>query len=111
MMLNSKKLSKRLWAEALNIAYYTINRVYLRPSTKKTRCELWKDKKPDLDYFHIFGSMCFILNDCEYLGKFDSESDGAVFLSYSNNNRVFCVYDIRTQSIIEFVNVVIDVTI
>ena len=55
--------------------------------------------------------MCFILNDCEYLGKFDSESDGVVFLSYSNNNRVFRVYDIRTQSIIEFVNVVIDVTI
>ena len=100
MMLNSKKLSKRLWAEALNIAYYTINRVYLRPSTKKTHCELWKDKKPDLDYFHIFGSMCFILNDCKHLSKYDSKSDESVFLDYSNN--------MRTQNIVESANVVID---
>ncbi|XP_062119125.1 uncharacterized protein LOC133832859 [Humulus lupulus] len=31
VMLNSKKLSKRLWAEAIFTACYTINRVFLRP--------------------------------------------------------------------------------
>ena len=40
VMLNSKKLSKRLWAETLNTACYTINRVYLRPGTKKIPYEL-----------------------------------------------------------------------
>ena len=44
MMLNSKKLSKRLWAEALNTACYTINHVYLHPGTKKTPSGLWKGK-------------------------------------------------------------------
>ena len=108
VMLNSKTLSKRLWAEALNTACYTINRVYFHPGTKKTPYELWKGKKPNLGYFHIFGSMCFILNDREHLGKFDSKNDEGVFLGYSNNSRAFRVYNMRTQNIIESANVVID---
>ena len=107
-ILNLKKLSKRLWAETLNTTCYIINHVYLRPSTKKTPYELWKGKNPNLGYFYIFGSMCFILIDHDHLGKFDSKSDKGVFLSYSNNNRALYVYDMRTQSIIEYANVVID---
>ena len=44
------------------------------------------------------------MNDCEHLGKFD---EGA-FLGYSNNNRAFHVYNMRTHSIIAFANVVIN---
>ena len=44
VMLNSKKLSKRLWAEAIFTACYTINRVFLRPGTLKTPYEIWKGK-------------------------------------------------------------------
>ena len=42
-------------------------------------------KKPNLSYFHIFRSTCYILNDREQLGKFDAKSDVGVFLGYSNN--------------------------
>ena len=31
--LNSKKLTKRLWVEAVNTIFHTFNRVYLNPST------------------------------------------------------------------------------
>ena len=50
--------------------------------------------------------MCFILNDREHLGKFDSKSDEGVFLSYSNNSKTFRVYNMRTQNIVESTNVV-----
>ena len=40
VMLNSKKLTRCLWAKALNTACYIINYVYLRPDTKKTSYEL-----------------------------------------------------------------------
>ena len=40
VMLNLKKLSKRLWAEALNTTWYTINHVYLCLGNKKTPYEL-----------------------------------------------------------------------
>ena len=42
VMLNSKKLSFRLWAEAVNTACYTINRVFLRSGTNKTSYEIWR---------------------------------------------------------------------
>ena len=87
-MLNSKKLFSRLWIEAINIACYTINRVYLRSGTTKTLYEIWKGKKPKLGYFHIFGCIYYILNDREQLGKFQAKSDKCVFLGYSLNSHV-----------------------
>ena len=52
--------------------------------------------------------MCFILNYCKHLGKFDSKSDENVFLGYSNNSKAFRVYNMRTQNIVESANVIID---
>ena len=108
VMLNSKKLSKRLLAEAINMACYTINRIYLRPSTQMTPYKIWKGKKPNVGCLHAFGSMRYILNDREHLSKFDSKSDQGVFLGYSNNSIAYRVYNMRTQTIMESANVVVD---
>ncbi|XP_062100438.1 uncharacterized protein LOC133806339 [Humulus lupulus] len=43
VMLNSKKLTKHLWAEAINTACYTINRVFPRPGTFNTSYGIWKE--------------------------------------------------------------------
>ena len=51
--------------------------------------------------------MCYILNDREHLGKFDSKSDDDVLIGYSMNNKAYCVYIMRTQTIMS-VNVVVD---
>ena len=40
VMLHNKKLSKSFWAEAVNPACHTLNRVYFRPNSKKTPFEL-----------------------------------------------------------------------
>ena len=93
VMLNNKKLSKRLWVEAINTTCHTTNRVYFRPGTKKTPYELCKGRKPNVSYFRVFGSVCYILNDIEYLGKFDFKSDDGVFLGYSMNSKAYSVYN------------------
>ena len=108
VMLNSKKLSKYLWAEAVNTTCHTINRVYFYLDTKKTPYELWKGKKLIVSYFHIFCSTCYILNDREHLGKFYSKSNTGIFLGYSNNSKTYHVFNMRTQTIMESTNVVID---
>ena len=54
--------------------------------------------------------MCYILNDSEHLGKFDSKSNDGVFLCYSINSKVYRVYNMRTQTIMESVNVIGDDT-
>ena len=66
-------MARNLWEEAVNTAYYKVNRGYFRPGTKKTSYELWKGRKQNVKYFRIFGSPCFILKDRENVGKFDSE--------------------------------------
>ena len=64
-------MARNLWEEAVNTAYYKVNRVYFRPGTKKNPYELWKGRKPNVKYFRIFESTCFILKDRENVGKFD----------------------------------------
>lgn len=56
----------------------------------------------------FFGSVCYILNDRDQRGKLDAKSDEGVFLSYSPNSRAFRVYNKRTQTVMEFANVVVD---
>ena len=71
-ILHNKDVARNLWGEVVNTACHTVNRVFFRPGTKKTPYELWKERKPNLKYFIIFGSTCFILKDRENVRKFDS---------------------------------------
>ena len=70
-MLHNKDVARNLWGEAVNTVCHTINRVFFKPGAKKTPYELWKGRKPNVKYFKIFRSTCFILKDRENLGKFD----------------------------------------
>jgi hypothetical protein len=60
-MLDEYKTLNRFWAEAINTACYSINRLYLHRILKKTTYELLTGKKPNVSYFRVFGSKCFIL--------------------------------------------------
>jgi transposase InsO family protein len=60
-MLDEYKTPDRFWAEATNTACYSINRLYLHRILKKTSYELLTGKKPNVSYFRVFGSKCFIL--------------------------------------------------
>ena len=73
-----------------------------------TPYEIWKGKRHNFGYFHVFGSMCYILNDREHLGKFDSKSDQGVFLGHSNYSRSYRVYNLRTQTLLESTNIIVD---
>ncbi|KAK0572540.1 hypothetical protein LWI29_033180 [Acer saccharum] len=56
VMLLSNKIPRNLWAEAVNTACYIGNRVFLRPGTRQAFYELWRGRKPNVSYFHSFGS-------------------------------------------------------
>ena len=110
-MLHNKDMTRNLWGEAVNIACHTINRLYFRPGTKKTPYELWKGRKPNVKYFRIFGSTCFILKDGKNVGKFDSQRDEGIFLGYSSTSKAYREYNKRTKKVMETVNVVINETL
>ncbi|KAH9743821.1 hypothetical protein KPL70_003436 [Citrus sinensis] len=109
-MLNENSLPKYFWAEAVNTACYVLNRVLIRPNLNKTPYELWKDRKPNIDYFKVFGCKCFILNTKDNLGKFDPKSDVGIFLGYSNSSKAYRVYNKRTLVVEESMHVTFDET-
>ncbi|XP_030941984.1 uncharacterized protein LOC115967010 [Quercus lobata] len=78
------------------------------PSTKKTPYELWKGRKPNVKYFRIFRSTCFILKDRENVGKFDSRSDEDIFLGYSSTSKAYRVYNKRIMKVMETMTIIID---
>ena len=79
-MLNEYDLPKYFWAKAVNTACYILNRVLIRSSLDKTPYELWHNKIPNVGYFKVFCCKCFILNNKEKFGKFDSKTDIGIFL-------------------------------
>ena len=86
VMLLNKNIPQKFWAEVVNTSCHIGNRIYFRAGTKKTSYEIWREKKPKVKYFKIFGSKCYILNDRENPGKFDAKSDERIFLGYFTNS-------------------------
>ncbi|KAJ9539456.1 hypothetical protein OSB04_032189 [Centaurea solstitialis] len=51
------------------------NRSLIVKRFKKTAYELFRGRKPNIEYFHIFGCNCYIKNNIDSLGKFDARAD------------------------------------
>ncbi|GJY34230.1 retrovirus-related pol polyprotein from transposon TNT 1-94 [Tanacetum coccineum] len=56
-------------------ACYTQNRFIIRLHHGKTPYDLLHDKPPDLSFFHVFGALCYPINDSENLGKLQPKAD------------------------------------
>ena len=107
-MLCGNSVPSGFWAEAIATACYVIILVYAKPNTKNTLYEVLKGKTPNLSHMHVFGCLCYILNDKDYLGKFDAKSDVGMFLGYSTNSLAYRVFNQRTKFIGDNVNAVFD---
>ena len=99
-MLSDSNLPKYFWADAVSTTCFVSNRVNIRPILKKTPYELFKGRKPNIAFFHIFGCKCFVLNnDKDNLGKFDEKSDEGIFLGYSLTSKAYRIYNKRNLTI------------
>lgn len=74
-MLNQFSLLKYFWAKAASTACHVLNRVLIRPISKKTPYELWFGRTSTISYFRVFGCRCFILDTKDNLSKFDAKAD------------------------------------
>ncbi|GJU49618.1 retrovirus-related pol polyprotein from transposon TNT 1-94, partial [Tanacetum coccineum] len=107
-MLNEQSIPQKFWCNAVDTSTYILNRILIRPFLGKTPYELFKGKKPSLEYFKVFGSKCFILNTKDYLTKFDPKSTEGVFLGYSPNSKAYIVLNKETMKVEESLNVKFD---
>ncbi|GJW09085.1 retrovirus-related pol polyprotein from transposon TNT 1-94 [Tanacetum coccineum] len=67
-----------------------------------------QDKKPDLSFLYVSGSLCYPTNDHEDLGKFDAKANIGIFIGYTPAKKAFRIYNRRTQIIYETIHVTFD---
>jgi hypothetical protein len=58
-LLCNSGLNKSFWSEALFTVCYILNRVPQK-KFKATSYELWKKRKPDLNYFKVWGCKAIV---------------------------------------------------
>jgi hypothetical protein len=109
-MLDEYKTPNRFWAEAINTACYSINRLYLHRILKKTSYELLTGKKPNVSYFRVFGSKCFILIKRGRSSKFAPKAVEDFLLGYDSNTRAYRVFNKSTGLVEVSCDIVFDET-
>ena len=73
-----------------------------------TPYQLFKGKKPTLNFLHVFGCKCFVLrNQGENLGKFEAKADEGIFVGYAVG-KAYRVYNLRLNIVMESVHVMFD---
>ncbi|GKD79336.1 retrovirus-related pol polyprotein from transposon TNT 1-94, partial [Tanacetum coccineum] len=91
-MLIFAKAPLFLWAEAVATACYTLNRSLVHTLHGKTYYELLKGKKPNLQYFRVFGSLCYPTNDYDDVGKLKAKADIGIFVGYAPTRKAYRIY-------------------
>jgi hypothetical protein len=92
-MLDEYKTPDRFWAEAINTACYSNNRLYLHRILKKISYELFTGKKPNVSYFRVFGRKCFILIKRGRNSKFAAKAVEGFLLGQDSNTRAYKVFN------------------
>jgi hypothetical protein len=109
-MLDEYKIPDRFWAEAINTACYSINQLYVHRILKKTSYVLLTSKKPNVSYFRVFGSKCFILVKRGRKSKFAPKAIEGFLLGYDSNTRAYRIFNKSTGLVEVSCDIVFDET-
>jgi hypothetical protein len=99
-MLGEYKTPERFWSEAVNTACHAINRLYLHRLLKKTSYELLTGNKPNVSYFRVFGSKCYILVKKGRHSKFAPKAVEGLLLGYDSNTKAYMVFN-KSSGLVE----------
>jgi transposase InsO family protein len=92
-MLGEYKTPEQFWSEAMNTACHAINRLYLHHLLKNTSYELLTGNKPNVSYFRVFGSKCYILVKKGRHSKFAPKAVEGFLLGYGSNTKAYRVFN------------------
>nr|GFC65737.1 retrovirus-related Pol polyprotein from transposon TNT 1-94 [Tanacetum cinerariifolium] len=79
-MLSATKVRLFFWAEAIATTCFTQYRSLVIPFHEKTPYHVINDRKPSVKFFHIFGSLCYIVRVGENLDKIKEKGDECIFV-------------------------------
>nr|GEZ09831.1 hypothetical protein [Tanacetum cinerariifolium] len=103
--INGKKVSL---GRGNSTACFTQNGSIIHTRYNKTSYELLHGRKPNEEYFYVFGSLCYPTNDRDDLGKMKPKADTRIFIGYSKTSKGFQIYNRRTKRIMKTIHVKFD---
>ncbi|GJR17998.1 retrovirus-related pol polyprotein from transposon TNT 1-94 [Tanacetum coccineum] len=107
-MLSTAKVPLYFWAEAIATTCFTQSCSIVIPRHEKTPYHIINGRKPSIKFFHIFGSLCYIIRDGENLDKMKEKGDACNFVGYSTQPRAYRVYNKRTRVVVKTIHVNFD---
>src|ERR1700722_3720802 len=84
-MIQSKGLSLKYWAKAINYANYIVNHTPTKTLKNITPEEAWTKIKPFVSHFHVFGSIAWAHIPDEKRKALQSKSEKCIFVGYSED--------------------------
>ncbi|GJX45368.1 putative ribonuclease H-like domain-containing protein [Tanacetum coccineum] len=104
-MLVDSMLPTTFWTEAVNTAFYVLNRVLVIKPHTKTPYELIRGRTSLIDFMKPFGCPVTIFNTRDHLGKFDRKAYEGFFVGYSVVSKAMRVFNKRTRIVEETLNI------
>jgi hypothetical protein len=84
----------------VNTGCHAINHLYLHRLLKKTSYELLNGNKPNVSYFRVFGSKCYILVKRGRHSKFAPKAVKGFLLGYDSNTKAYRVFN-KSSGLVE----------
>jgi hypothetical protein len=99
-MLDEHRTPRCFWADAISIACYISNQIFLRSILYLTRFELRFGHKSSVSHLRPFGCKCCVLK-CGNPDKFESRSSDGILLGYTPHGRSYRVFNLEINTIVE----------
>jgi hypothetical protein len=106
-ILNEHKAPRHFWTNAISIACYISNHIFLRSILNLTPFEIHFGRKTFISHLRHFDCKRFILKRGN-LDKFESPSSDGILLGYTPHARSYRVFNLKTNTVVELCDVTFD---
>ncbi|KAA8549858.1 hypothetical protein F0562_001542 [Nyssa sinensis] len=106
--LHAKSLPRELWAAAIQEACHVINRLPPWPGTESSHFEALYHHKPNVSYFRVFSSVCYVHVSKTNWTKPDPRARRCIFVGYNTHKKGWRCMDPKTKKVLVSYDVVFD---
>lgn len=107
-LLHAKNVDTRFWAECMKTVVYITNRLPQPRLEFVSPFQKMYNLKPTVNYFRVFGCVCYVFIADEDRSKFDKKAIRCIFVGYDEQKKGWRCCDPNTNKIYVSRNVVFD---
>lgn len=99
-MLKDKSMLKSFWAEAIQYAFYLLNRCPTKSLNIVTPYDAWSTHKPSVSHLRVFGSIAYIKVPEAKRTKLEDKREMCILIGYGDRTMGYCLYNPLSKKVI-----------